>query len=319
MTSLPFSTASALVAQASTIAVIGHVRPDADAIGSVSVLVQAFEAVSKHASGWIGQAEPFAHNLLSIPRAADIQCATKLPEVDLHVVVDCGSTERTGEFQEYLETSGVPIVMVDHHASNPGFGQVDLLDHSAESTTTILREWLRDLGVSLTTDIAHSLYAGLVTDTGNFRWGRPNMHTLASELVGCGLDTRAIAGQLIDDISLSGLKMVGTVLSGIELRQAGTLNVAILTAPYDLIANQPISEVEGLVDYVRGVDAADLSAVFKEYQPGWFAVSLRTTKNLDVSAIAAKLGGGGHVRAAGYTTEGTVAQVHEALLCAAER
>lgn len=318
MSTLPFSAATALVAQATSIAVIGHVRPDADAIGSVSTLLQAFQQLGKDASGWIGQEDAFASNLLSIPFASDVSCATVLPQVDLHVVVDCGSIDRAGAFREYLETCGVPLIMVDHHASNSGFGDVNLLDHSAESTTTILREWLRDLEVSLNTGIAHSLYAGLVTDTGNFRWGRPQMHNLAGELVAQGLDTRVIAGQLIDDVSLSGLKMVGKVLSGIELRQAGDLQVAILTATHDVIAGQSMSEVEGLVDYVRGIDSADLSVVFKEYSPGWFAVSLRTTKDLDVSAIAGKLGGGGHVQAAGYTTEGTAAQVQSDLLHVAE-
>lgn len=318
MSSLPFSAATALVAKAKSVAVIGHIRPDADAIGSVTTLLQAFAYLGKDVTGWIGQTESFASNLLTIPLASDVKCADQLPQVDLHVVVDCGSIDRTGSLREQLETSDVPLIMVDHHASNAGFGTVNLLDQRAESTTTILREWLRDLAVPLTHDIAHSLYAGLVTDTGSFRWGRPEMHSFASELLAQGLDTRVIAGQLIDDISLDGLKMVGTVLSGIELHRAGDLEVAILTAPHEVIESRPMSEVEGLVDYVRGIDSADLSAVFKEYAPGWFAVSLRTTKDIDVSLIAAKLGGGGHVQAAGYTTEGTIADVHQDLLRAAQ-
>lgn len=312
---LPFSTASDLVRQARSIAVIGHIRPDADAIGSVTTLLQAFQAMGKDVTGWIGQTESFAHNLLTIPMAEQVQCGDSLPEVDLHVLVDCGSLDRAGSLSDQLGNR--PLIMVDHHSSNPGFGDVNLLDHHAESTSTILREWLRDLEVTLTPGIAHSIYAGLVTDTGNFRWGRPHMHTLAAELVEQGLDTRSIAGQLIDDISLSGLAMVGKVLSGIKLLSAGELKVAILTAPNELIQGHPMSEVEGLVDYVRAVEDADLGAVFKEYQPGWFAVSLRTTKDIDVSQIAGALGGGGHLRAAGYTTEGTIAAVHQELLVAA--
>lgn len=311
---LPFAQASDLVRQAESIAVIGHIRPDADAIGSVTTLLQAFRALGKKAHGLIGQSEPFAENLLSIPSANDVVCTDSIPDVDLHVVVDCGSLSRSGSLAELIGSK--PVIMVDHHSSNDGFGDVNLLDHHAESTTTILREWLRDLEVALTPGIAHSLYAGLVTDTGSFRWGRPQMHELASELVAHGLDTRAIAGELIDDISLAGLKMVGSVLAGIQLCEAADLRVAILTAPYELIKDRPMAEVEGLVDYVRGVDEADLGAVFKEYQPGWFAVSLRTTKDIDVSLIAGAVGGGGHLRAAGYTTEGTMAEVHDQLLTA---
>lgn len=314
MTHLPFSDATQLVRDAESIAVIGHIRPDADAIGSVTAVVQALEQLGKSATGWIGQREAFATNLLTIPHADEIRCAVSLPKADLYVVVDCGSPDRTGGMTAALSSSSKPVIMVDHHASNQGFGTVNLLDHQAESTSTIIRQWLDDLGVSLTRQLAHSLYAGLVTDTGNFRWGRPHMHALAQELVECGLDTRLIAGQLMDDVSLDALKMVGTVLSRIQVKTAGEYAVAILTGEHELISPFDTSEVEGLVDYVRGVDTADVSAVFKEYRPGWFAVSLRTTKDIDVSRIAGVLGGGGHLRAAGYTTEGSVEQAHRQLL-----
>ncbi|MEJ5927047.1 DHH family phosphoesterase [Corynebacterium sp. H128] len=313
-TQAQFHAASSLVRSAEKIAVIGHIRPDADAIGSVCALTLALRGLGKEAGGWIGQSCPFGEDLLSIPGAHDITCAQDLPTADLVIVVDCGSIDRTGAFCQQLQEAALPVVMVDHHASNAGFGTVNLLDSAAESTTTILREWLADLGVALTKDIAHALYAGLVTDTGSFRWGRPSMHTLAGELVACGLDTREIAGELIDGISIAGLKMIGSVLGGIAVHQAGDLKVAVLIASHDLIAGRSTSEVESLVEYVRGLDNADLGAVLKEYHPGWFAVSLRTTRDLDVSLIAGALGGGGHLRAAGYTQEGTVEEVLGALL-----
>ncbi|MFV8380383.1 DHH family phosphoesterase [Corynebacterium hindlerae] len=313
---MDFRAATAAVNEASTIAVMGHIRPDADAIGSVTTVLQALHQLGKTASGWIGQPDAFAANLLSIPLADQITCTTELPEADLYVVLDCGSLDRTGAFSSALSDTDTPIIMVDHHASNTGFGTWQLLDPTAESTTTILRAWLRDLGVELTTSIAHSIYAGLVTDTGSFRWGRPAMHELAGELVATGIDTRCIAGALMDDVSIPGLRMVGQVLSAITVPEIDGHRVAILTASHDLIQGCAMNEVESLVDYVRGVGAADVGAVFKEYRPGWFAVSLRTTKDIDVSAIAARIGGGGHVRAAGYTTTGTVAEVHQELLAA---
>lgn len=313
-TGVDFAHASSLVRAANTVAVFGHVRPDADAIGSVSTMVQACRALGKEASGWIGQSQPFAANLLTIPLADHIYCTDTLPAADLYIVVDCGSLDRTGSFAAALGERTVPMIMVDHHASNPAFGDVNLLDTHAESTTTILRAWLQDLGVELSPEIAHSIYAGLVTDTGSFRWGRPEMHQLAQELVAAGANSRQIAAELIDATSLAGLRLIGTVLSNIEIAHAGQYQVAMLTATHADIQGIDISEVEGLVEYVRAVGQTDIGAVFKEYEPDWFAVSLRTARDIDVSQIACALGGGGHKRAAGYTTAGTEAVAKRELL-----
>lgn len=313
-----YRAAARLIDAADTVTVVGHVRSDADAIGSVSALLLALRQLGKTATGVIGQPVPFAENLLSIPGAGEIRVGSELPPADLVITVDCGSLDRTGFLAEAIANQWEKTLVIDHHSSNPGFGRVDLLVAEAESTTTVLRELFRELGVVIDRDIAHCIYAGLVTDTGNFRWGRPVMHELAAELMATGIDTQAIAVELIDSNSLPDLQMIGRVLSGVQMHRVGACQVATLVASHEVLAGHSDSAVEGLVDFVRALDGADVGVVFKEMLPGVWAVSLRSTW-LDVSRFAVSLGGGGHVPAAGYTTHGTIEEALDELLGVMDR
>ncbi|MFP7364615.1 bifunctional oligoribonuclease/PAP phosphatase NrnA [Corynebacterium callunae] len=310
-----FHNASQLLAAAHSVTVIGHLRPDADAIGSVCATVLALRQMGLDAHGFVGQEDPMPENLLTIPGAAEVTMATTLPESDLYVVVDCGSIERTGAFQEALAQREARTIVVDHHATNPGFAKVNLLDIAAESTTTILYEWFDFLSVQITQEIAHGLYAGLLTDTACFRWGRPIMHDMAKELMEFGLDIRAISAELLDQTSVDDLRLVGQIISKIELHQAGPYTLAVLIADYDTINGRSKTVVEGLIEMVRAVDGADFGAVFKEYTPGEFTVSLRSA-HLSVGHLAVHLGGGGHVPAAGYTARGSEFEALDTLISA---
>lgn len=291
---------------------VGHIRSDADAVGSVSAMLLALRQLGKQVTGVVGQPMPFPANLLTIPAAPEIRITDALPDSDLVITVDCGSIERTGLLAEQIATCGAKTLVIDHHASNPGFGVVNLLMPEAESTTTVIRDLLSDLAVELDRDIAHCIYAGLVTDTGSFRWGRPRMHELAAELMRTGLDTRKIGEDLIDSSSLVDTQMIGRVLAGVDTFIAGGLNVAVLVAEHEEIRGHSDAAVESLVDFVRALSGTDVGVVFKEMAPGAWAVSLRSSL-INVSRMAVALGGGGHVPAAGYTTHGTIAEIRAEL------
>lgn len=298
-----YERAAEVLAQAHTVAVVGHLRPDADAIGSATALAFALRKLGKKVTAHVGQPDAVPENLSSIPGAELVQSSTTLPEdADLIVTVDCGSIERTGMLAAEIANRREQVLVIDHHASNEGFGADNLIDR-AESTTTVLRRVFELLGVDLDYDIAHCLYAGLMTDTGSFRWGTPHMHSLASELVGYGLDTRQIAVDLLDSTTPADLQMIGRVLSGLQIRRVGDRNAAILIADAEAIRGHSDSAVESLVDFVRALEGSEIGVVFKEQAEGIWAVSLRSSTT-DVSRLAVALGGGGHVPAAGYTTQG---------------
>lgn len=289
---------------ASSVAVVGHVRPDGDAIGSVTALVAMLRQKGVNAHGFIGQAERFSEDLYTIPGAEDVRTVTSFPQdVAACITVDCSSLDRTGALQEEIAALDKTVV-IDHHDSNTEFGYKNFVIPEAEATAVMLYYFIAPLGVELTKDIAHSLYAGVLTDTGSFRWGGPQMHAVAAELVKTGIDQQAIAYELVDRITTQDLRFNGEILSKLQVLDAGGIRIASLTAPYELINGRPKSTIESLINFVRATDDTDMGCVFKEQQPGQWTVSLRS-RTLDVSRFAIALGGGGHEPAAGYSDEGT--------------
>lgn len=304
--------AAEMLSDAGTIAVVGHLRPDADAVGSVMALTLAMRQMGKTVTPMVGQFYPLPRNLLTIPGAGDILLGEEIPDVDLVVTVDCGSIDRTGVLMDAVAARQDTLLVIDHHISNPGYGAHNLVD-IRESTTSVLRELFVHLEIQLDKPIAHALYAGLVTDTGSFRWGSPDMHTLAAELMHYGIDIREIAEDLLDRTSPADLSMIGHALADIELLPAGDRTVAVIMLSHEEIRAHSGAAVERLIDFVRSLDGCDVGVVFKEQYDGGWATSLRST-TLNVADLARSLGGGGHAEAAGYTVYGERRDVVNQLL-----
>ena len=308
-----YDRAVAALLQAEKVCIVTHLRPDADAVGSATALSHALRQLGKETRMVIGQLREVPTNLRSIPGAEEIETTRDLPQgYDLYVAVDCGALDRTGMLDRQLE-GRADFVCIDHHASNQGFADINVIDVECESTTMVLKHLFTMLGVELNRDIAHCLYAGLVTDTGSFRWGRPVMHDMASELMSYGLDVRQIAIDLIDSVSAPDLYMVGRVLSGLRLVNAGKRRLAVLVASRDLTGDSSESAVESLVEFIRALEGTDMGVVFKELAPSHWAVSLRST-TINCAEVAVRMSGGGHVPAAGYTTQGSVRQIIDELV-----
>ncbi|GAB3085948.1 DHH family phosphoesterase [Corynebacterium aquatimens] len=295
--------ADALIA-AETINVVTHIRPDADAIGSACGLALGLRSRGKTVNVFIGQSSEPADNLRSIPGIEEITFTDVLPADGLIVTCDCASVDRTGRFAEAIAHQRDRVVVIDHHASNTGFGAVNLIE-PVESTTVLIRDLLEHMGIALTEDIAYCLYAGLVTDTGSFRWGTPRMHTLAAELMTYGVNTRQAALDLMDEISAQDLKMMGSVMANMKTFTAGDYEVSVLVIDDERLKSMNQTAVEMIIQYARAIEGSDIGVVFKEIHPAYWSVSLRSSL-VDVSVLAEAHGGGGHVPAAGYSVGGDV-------------
>lgn len=296
---------------AERICVVTHLRPDADAIGSATALCIGMRQLGKEVRSIVGQHRALSDNLLTIPRAGNVRLADSLPtDYDLYVTVDCGSLARTGSVAQQLERKVAKgkVICIDHHASNEGFGTINLVDARCESTTSVLAKLFNLMNVQVDKQLAHCLYAGLVTDTGSFRWGRPEMHEFAGRLMQYGIDTKQIAVDLMDSTTADDLQMTGRVLAGLQLVSAGKYTMAVLTGHFADIGGHSESAVESLVDFVRALRGTDMGVVFKEQRPGHWAVSLRSS-TLNCADLAISLGGGGHIPAAGYSTSGTAEEI----------
>ncbi|MDO5032465.1 bifunctional oligoribonuclease/PAP phosphatase NrnA [Corynebacterium sp.] len=311
MTRALYTDAVDALVQASSVCIITHLRPDADAIGSAAALALGLRQRGKQTRTVIGQRREVSRNLLSIPTAEDIELVESLPSgYDLYVTVDCGSLDRTGLLAGELAVvvdSG-RVLCIDHHASNPGFGSINLVDPACESTTVVLLDVLDRMAVQIDRTIAHCLYAGLVTDTGSFRWGRPRMHDIAARLMMYDLDTKQIAVDLMDSSTADDLQMVGRVLAGLRIEEAGQQRLGILVVPLEEVRSHSDAAVESLVDFVRALEGTTMGVVFKEQAEGVWAVSLRSSV-VNCAEVALGFGGGGHVPAAGYTAKGSPEQI----------
>lgn len=307
-----FKAAASRVRAAGKISVVAHIKPDADAIGSACALAFGLEKLGKDVQVYIGQPLPHSANMRTIPGVDRIVYGEPLPDDGLVVTVDCASADRTGSLMPAIMDDPSRVIVIDHHNTNPGFGGMNVIVES-ESTTVMVRELLGYLDVELDPDIAYGLYAGLVTDTGSFRWGTPRMHVFAAELMEYGLDTRQIALDLMDTMGPVDMQLMGEVLAKTQIVPTKGLSVAVLTIPAGIHSRMSQTAVESIIDYARSLESTDVGVVLKEQAPKHWAMSLRSVV-VDVSAVAQQLGGGGHWAAAGYSATGTRNEVIRKLL-----
>jgi phosphoesterase RecJ-like protein len=229
---------------------------------------------------------------------------------ELLVACDAAGPSRLGSLVGRLDTART-TVMIDHHASNPGFGDVQVLDADAEATVVLVHRVLAAMGAPLDVDVARCLYAGLVTDTRGFRTAGADAHRMAAELVDAGVDPDALVRPIMDTHPHAWLAVLGATLAAcvLEPDAAGGLGLAYAVIPAEHVRRFRPEEVDGVVDIVRTAAEAEVAAVLKQVGERRWSVSLRSAGGVDVAAAAGRLGGGGHRAAAGVTVEGTADEV----------
>jgi bifunctional oligoribonuclease and PAP phosphatase NrnA len=291
-----------------------HENPDGDALGSLLAMTLALESLGKDAVMYLGGKAPlpseYAFMALDGLRR---ELSEDAPERVL-VAVDCANESRLGPDPEILASAPLRI-NVDHHHDNSRFGDVNLVVADASSTGEVLRDVFRDLGVELTPPIAEALYIALVTDTGRFQYTNttPKALRLAAELVEAGADVHKVFQGVYESVQFAKLKLLARALERAEVYDGGRVVVSYLLRNdfAEVGASEPYSE--GIIDFLRAVEGADMAALIREPPRGGSParrVSLRaSTDELDVSAIARKSGGGGHRQAAGFSSDRSIADI----------
>jgi bifunctional oligoribonuclease and PAP phosphatase NrnA len=291
-----------------------HENPDGDALGSMLATKLALEQIGKDAQMLlVGDAPlPVEYGFMKLDGLL-----RRLPadtDQRILVAVDCANESRIGPDPEVLQL--VPQVLnIDHHHDNTRFGDVNVIDARASSTGELLRDLFTLLDVELTSDIAEALYIALVTDTGRFQYTNttPKSLRLAAELVEAGADLHRIFQGVYESVQFAKLKLLARALERAQVYEGGRLVVSYLLRNdfHEVGAAEPYSE--GIIDYLRAVEGADMAALIRE--PPRSAgptrrVSLRASHDeLDVSAIARKRDGGGHRQAAGFSSEASIEEI----------
>ncbi len=300
-----------------TVVLSAHVNPDADALGSTLALAEGLRRRGARVLPTFPGEFTLPASLGWLPGAEGLVPSSALPSSpDVFVSLDAASPGRLGEVAALLERAGTSIV-VDHHATNPGFGDLRLIDPGAPATVTLVADLLDDLGVTLDRQLATCLYAGLAADTGSFRFGntRPQTHELAARLLATGIDHAAISRRLFDTAPFGWLGLL-SVVTGRAVLEPDTGAGLVWTWSSNAEAAEhglPGEQLEALVDVIRAAEEADVACVLKGQDDGSWSVSLRSRGGTDVARVATGLGGGGHTLAAGYTAAGPRDEVMRAL------
>src|SRR5213076_2200263 len=231
------------------------------------------------------------------------------------LALDCANETRIAD-PSILERV-LLVLDVDHHHDNTRFGDVNLIVADASSTGEVLRDVFRELGVELTPEIAEPLYIALVTDTGRFQYTNttPKSLRLAAELVEAGADAHAVFQQVYESVEFAKLKLLARALDRARVLEGGRIVVSHLVRGdfADAGASEPYSE--GIIDYLRAVEGAELAVLVREQLSQGaptYKGSLRSSiDELDVSVIARRFGGGGHRQAAGFSTDLPLGEIVE--------
>jgi phosphoesterase RecJ-like protein len=287
-----------------SVAVVSHIRPDGDAIGSVLGLGTALMDAGKEVQFVLqdGASAPF-RELANYKR---IRKEVALP-VDLVVVVDCSDLERTGKA---LNDQAVDI-NIDHHPTNTDFASINCVVETSAATAQIITENLEYWGLTLTAPIAEALMAGILTDTIGFRTSNTAGATLraASKLVEMGIDMPAIYNKVLLERSYESVKLWGRGIQ--NLQRKGRIAWTTLEKEDRREASYLGKDDSELTSLISTIKDIDIIMVFVTQDNGHVKVSWRAKPGLDVSKTAVYFGGGGHAPAAGATIEGTLTEVIE--------
>lgn len=293
-----------------------HVNPDGDALGSMlgfafGLRQLGFTRVQASFPTPFQVAEPLRF-LPGLDLLVPPDQVVRAPALGMSF--DAASPARLGELLGPL-TAATDWIVVDHHASNSGFGTLPLIDAGAAATAVVAVGLLDRLGVGFDQPMATCLYVALATDTGSFKYDAttPETHTLAARLLAAGVRPAEVSRQVFDTRPYGALRLLADVLGRAELDPAGAGGRGLVVTHATLADlerhGQPAAVVESFIDVLRSTAEADVACLIKPVQPGEWAVSLRSKGATDVAAIAIGLGGGGHRLAAGFTGRGELADV----------
>jgi phosphoesterase RecJ-like protein len=284
-----------------------HENPDGDALGSLIGMHGLLTALGKDSKMFIASSD------LPLPReyrCPALEHALQAAPADIGertvVMLDCGNIDRN---PAAVLQHGAHLLNIDHHHDNTLFGALNLVDPTASCTAEIVWDLMHGLDVAPTAAIAEALYIALVTDTGRFMYENtgPRAHRMAAELIAAGVDVPAVNTRLYEELPAAKLTLLGVALERIERFDDGTLTLVALDAADFELAGAEESFSEGIVDHLRSVADTKVAVLIRELTAaesrGKRKVSLRATgDDVDVSAIARTQGGGGHRRAAGFST-----------------
>ncbi len=296
--------------RANGIVIITHKNPDSDGIGSQIALFHALRSIGKQV--WM-------HNIDVVPRICRYLDASEqvtsghefkhLNEVDTIVSLDCGAKSRLSMPDVFF--AGKTLINIDHHASNSGFGEVNVVDAGYCATGAMVYDLLNHLEIALSPAMAAAIFVAVMTDTASFRLSTVDakVFRLAADLVEAGADPAVASKAVYGSNSYARLELLKMSLDTLELHDNGLSAWLHVTDEMYASTSADTEDTEGFIDYGRGIEGVAVTVFIRPGGDGSWKLSFRGANGLDVGALASELGGGGHRYAAGCVLHGTLSEV----------
>ena len=281
--------------------ITSHVRPDGDAIGSELAMAYALRHLGKEVR--VVNQGPAPAAMADFPGVDGIEIADWVDDPgDAVIVMECGDLARTG-------VAGLDrgfVINIDHHLGNSMYGSVNWFDLSAAACGEMVFALVRELDVPVSFEIATHIYITILTDTGSFHYSHisPTTFDICRQCVEAGVNSPAVARSIFDSSSLGGLKLFGAVLNNMDVNESRSLALLVADRALALACGASYEDLEGLNNLPLTVKEIQAVAFFKENGTDDWRVSMRSKGHVDVRAIAAEFGGGGHKNAAGCSAQG---------------
>jgi phosphoesterase RecJ-like protein len=308
------------------ILIASHAEPDGDSVGSLVALGLALTKLDKKITMHNPSPIPAVYRFL--PGAGRIVGQIKNADTyDLALVLDCGDLARIGKTS--AEVGKIPIVInIDHHVSNTGFGHIQYIDTTACATAEIVYRLISALEIPFDKAVATSIYTGILTDTGSFRFSNTNKAAFAisKAMTDAGVEPHSVAQHVFGTYSLGRIKLLNLALNSIEISDNGKLSMMTITRSMLNTTETNSEDLDGMINYARRIEDVKVAALIHEIKNGAgkftnmnrYHVSLRSDSCVDVAKIAEKFGGGGHASAAGFQIESTLVALKTKIIDLAE-
>ena len=300
-----------IIGEKSQFVLLTHYNPDGDALGSMLALGHVLTEMGKDVFCFHEEPVPAIYRFLpgagkvSSEISASTNFTADAGEGLCFIALDCGDAARLGKFSAEL-LSHHPFVVIDHHQSNEGFGDLDWISSHHSSTGEMVFDLAETLPVALSKKAAECLFVAISTDTGSFQYACTGRSTFlaAAKLVSCGVDIAGISNKLYNNYTLGRVRLFQEVLSTLEMYEKDRIAVIRVTQKMLERTFTTLEDIEHFINYPRSIFTVQAAVFLKEVEPGVISVSLRAKGCCDVAAVAAQFGGGGHKNASGLRLSG---------------
>lgn len=297
------------ISKSNSILLLTHESPDGDAIGSVLAFYHYLLSINKSVHMVILDMPQIFNFLPAIDRVVD----NALGCFDLGIVLDCASRERIGQLDD-LFSQCKRTISIDHHMSNTNYCDLNLVEGNVSSCCQVIYYLFKDWNINITKEIGESLISGVLTDTNGFGINSVDTETykLAAEMMDLGVNIHSIYNRVLCKKTMSQYELMRIAMDRLEFLYNGKIAFTYILKDDFNKVGAITGEHEGIVDIGRSIDGVEVSIFLRE--DNGFTVSLRSTGSVDVSKIAASIGGGGHFMASGGKLVGTLEEVKEKII-----